>query len=502
MKRILFAAFSLVLLASCGNNIDEFIVSKEPPAIFPDYTNITIPVNIAPLNFKGAANSELLSVDVMTKMETIKMKCRNGKLIWNEKKWHSFLNRSVGDTVLYIVTMKDSLGQIVKYNPFYQYISPDSIDSYIAYRLINTGYILWDKLGIYQRCLENFTQKPIIENSSVDGACMNCHSFSAQNPNTMLLHTRKYNGGTTILYDGKLQKYNTKTDISMSAGVYPSWNPNGYIVALSTNFIYQRFHNNYSKRIYVYDTKSDIVLLNMKTQTLTTCPQLSTKDMENLPAWAPDGRTLYYISTPERKPGDLEMNYDNNLRYSLLRITYDEPTNSWGTPDTLLRANDIDGSVTFPKPSPDGRYIAFTFAERGYFTPYNWEAQIRLLDLQTMQVTEPENVNSYCSESNHGWSHNGKWLVVGSKYPDGMFTKPYFAHFDGNGNFDKRFLLPQEDPDFYDSYTLNYNNTDFITGEVPTTTFQWRDAIRGEAVQVKADPSVDIDGLSGATAKK
>lgn len=498
MRKLLYIAFGLMALMSCSKSYDNCVEVNYKPTIYPDYTDVVIPVNIAPLNFKLVNNTDLLKVEVKTKKQTVTLKCKNGKAFWNERKWRKVLADNVNDTLLYTATIIDSTGQAVRCAPFWQVVSPDSIDSHIAYRLINTGYVLWDKMGIYERCIENFKQKPIIENKSIDVACVNCHSFSAQNPNTMLLHIRKFNGGTAILYDGKLQKYNTKTDISMSAGVYPSWNPNGYIVAMSTNLISQQFHNNYGKRIYVSDSKSDIVLLNMKTQTLTTCSQLSTKDLENLPAWAPDGRTLYYISAPQRVG---EKGFDNNYWYSLLRITYDEPTNSWGTVDTVLRAKDLGGTITFPKVSPDGRYIAFTFANRGYFTPFNREADIHLLDLQTMEVTSPKGVNSSCSESNHGWSHNGHWLVVGSKYPDGMFTKPYFAHFDGKGNFSKRFLLPQEDPDFYDDYTLNYNNTDFITGEVPTTPIQWRDAIKADPIPVKADPSVDIDGLSGATKK-
>lgn len=495
MKRLLYIVFGLLALVSCTKSYNGAVVDYKP-TIYPDYTDIVIPVNIAPLNFRLANGTDLLKVDVKTKNGTVSLKCRNGKALWNARKWRKVLADNINDTLFYTATIIDSIGQTVRCAPFWQVVSPDSIDSHIAYRLINTGYVLWDKMGIYQRCVENFEQKPIIENSSVDVACMNCHSFSAQNPNTMLLHIRKFNGGTAILYDGKLQKYNTKTDISMSAGVYPSWNPNGYLIAMSTNLISQQFHNDYSKRIYVSDSKSDIVLLNMKTQTLTTCPQLSTKSLENLPAWAPDGRTLYYVSAPQR---DGEKGFDIGYWYSLLRITYDEATNSWGTVDTVLRANDLGGSITFPKVSPDGRYIAFTFAERGYFTPFNREADIRLLDLKTNEITMPEGVNSGSAESNHGWSHNGHWLVVGSKWPDGLFTKPYFAHFDGNGNFSKRFLLPQEDPDFYDDYTLNYNNTDFITGEVPTTPIQWRDAIKADPIPVKADPSVDIDALSGAT---
>ncbi|MBP5666653.1 MAG: PD40 domain-containing protein [Salinivirgaceae bacterium] len=498
MKSYLYFLLLLSLLVACSSSFDVSDEVNYKPVIYPDYTDIVIPVNIAPLNFKVDGKTDLLAVEVKAGADVVSLKCRKGKAVWNNRQWRSLLNAHVGDTLFYTVTMSDSAGKVVQFAPFWQVVSPDSIDSHIAYRLINTGYVLWDKMGIYERCLENFNQKPIIENQSVDIACMNCHSFSAQNPNTMLLHTRKFNGGTTILYDGKLQKFNTKTNISMSAGVYPSWNPNGYLIAMSTNLISQQFHNDYGKRIYVSDSKSDIVLLNVKTQTLTTCPQLSTKDLENLPAWAPDGRTLYYTSAPERK-GD--KGYDVGYWYSLLRITYDEATNSWGTADTVLRAKDLGGSITFPKVSPNGRYIAFTFANRGYFTPFNREADIYLLDLHTMQIAPQPNVNSDCSESNHGWSHNGHWLVVGSKWPDGVFTKPYFAHFDGNGNFSKRFLLPQEDPDFYDDFTLNYNNTDFITGEVPTTPIQWRDAIKADPIPVKADPSVDIDALSGATMK-
>lgn len=496
MKKIIYAAL-LPLLMAC-NKIPETNLVGGKPEIFPDYTDIVIPVNIAPLNFKSIQPTELLTVEVKSKTETINLKCKNGKLIWSERKWRKLLSNNVGDTLFYTATIVDTLGEIVRCAPFYQVVSPDSIDSHIAYRLINTGYVLWDEMGIYQRCLENFKQKPIIENKSVDFACMNCHSFSNHNPNTMLLHTRKFNGGTTILYDGKIQKYNTKCSLSMSAGVYPSWNPNGYLIAMSTNLISQAFHNNYGKRIYVSDSKSDIVLLNMKTQTLTTCPQLSTKALENLPAWAPDGRTLYYISAPERKG---KKGFDEGYWYSLLRITYDEATNTWGKADTIIRSTDVKGSITFPKPSPDGRYIAFTIASRGYFTPFNSEAEICLLDLKTMQAAVAKNINSPCSESNHNWSTSGRWFVVSSKYPGGMFTKPYFAHFDGNGNFSKRFVLPQADPDFYDSFALNYNNTDFVTGEIAASPIQWRDAIKGDAVPVKADPTVNIDGLSGATKK-
>ena len=40
--------------------------------------------------------------------------------------------------------------------------------SYIAYRLIDPGYQLWNEMGIYQRELASFDQEPILENRLMD----------------------------------------------------------------------------------------------------------------------------------------------------------------------------------------------------------------------------------------------------------------------------------------------------------------------------------------------
>ena len=50
----LFLAVALMLLSSCARHPDVPSSSKEAkclPAIFPDYCDVTVPYNIAPLNF-------------------------------------------------------------------------------------------------------------------------------------------------------------------------------------------------------------------------------------------------------------------------------------------------------------------------------------------------------------------------------------------------------------------------------------------------------------------
>ena len=482
MKNI-FWIIILLIISGCAKEISNYTNASTKPAIFPDYTDIVIPVNIAPLNFK-AADGTLEMVEISTKQGVIKEFCNNGKLILNISEWKNLLKNNIGDTLKFTVYITDSLGVCRKYLPFFQFVSPDSIDTYVAYRNIETGYVSWSKMGLYQRSTQTFDCEPIIENSAIDKACINCHSFCKQSPDKMLFHSRKFNPGTTILWNGKLQKYNTKTDSIISGGVYSSWNPNGYIIAMSVNKIGQRFHNDLNKRIYVSDSESDVVIMNMNTETVSTCKALTTENLENFPAWSPDGGTLYYISAPKRPEDD---DTDTSLRYSLLSIKYNAENDTWGNVDTLLTDTAAGGSITYPKPSPCGRYIAYTMGERGYFMPFNQESDIWLLDLKNDTIYRPEGINSNSSESNHNWSHNGKWLVTGSKYPDKLFTKPYFAHFNPEtGTFDKRFVLPQEDPDFYERYTANFNNTDFITGEVPASEIEIRDAVRGESKNVKA----------------
>src|SRR5450759_4167152 len=92
-------------------------------------------------------------------------------------------------------------------------------------------------MGIYQRCLENFIESPIMINDMSDSNCMNCHSFCRNNSHTMMFHMRGKHAGTVIYRDGKVSKVNTKTDHTISPGVYPAWHPGGRYIAFSVNHI-------------------------------------------------------------------------------------------------------------------------------------------------------------------------------------------------------------------------------------------------------------------------
>jgi len=203
ISRILYTVFLVLLIVSCKTGIKNFTEVARVPAIFPDYTGITIPPNIAPLNFKINEPGTDFEVRINAENETpIVIRSNSGSIKIDFKKWKKLLEKHQGSAYSIDVFVKSTDGNWQKFQTIENQISTEKIDSHLAYRLINTGYVLWTNLGIYQRNLENFDEKPILENKSIEFGCINCHSFANNDPNKFMLHIRAIHGGTVILNDG------------------------------------------------------------------------------------------------------------------------------------------------------------------------------------------------------------------------------------------------------------------------------------------------------------
>lgn len=88
-------------------------------------------------------------------------------------------------------------------------------------------------------------------------------------------------------------------------------------------------------------------------------------------------------------------------------------------------------------------------------------------------------------ESYHSWSSNSRWFVFSSRRMDGLYTHPYIAHIDENGEIGKPFVLPQEEACFYSSFMQSFNIPEFVTSEVETLDYQF---VR----KVNQDKGIDI----------
>ena len=188
-----------------------------------------------------------------------------------------------------------------------------------------------------------------------DCNCMNYHSFCRNNSRTMMFHMRGKHAGTVIYRDGKVSKVNTKTDHTISPGVYPAWHPGGRYIAFSVNHTGQAFHSIHQIKIDVIDTLSDLIVFDTEQNKVFTCPAISSKDrLETFPTWSPDGKYLYFCSAKA-----LPVTQYNKIRYDLLRISFDTVTCRFGAVDTIVSASPIGRSISFPRVSPDGKFLLF-----------------------------------------------------------------------------------------------------------------------------------------------
>jgi hypothetical protein len=145
--------------------------------------------------------------------------------------------------------------------------------------------------------------------------------------------------------------------------------------------------------------------------------------------------------------------------------------------------------------SPDGRFILFCMHEYGGYPNTQKSSDLYLLTCATNTCRRLD-INSEYSESWHGWSTNGRWIVFSSKRNSGKFTRIYFSFVDSSGNAHKPFIMPQQDPEFYESCIKYYNFPEFATAPV---SFSEREILNVVRSPEKTDVPVPEAGEAGAS---
>jgi hypothetical protein len=467
--------------------------ADRPAVTEPNYAEATLPPNIAPINFVIREKGSAYFVHIRSQAgKPIDVYSRSGTIDIPLTAWRELLQANP-DQVLYTdVYVRDERGRWTRFAPLEDRIAPDPIDPYLAYRIIPPLFMYYGEMGLYQRDLTSFNERPILLNDALGGSCINCHSFQDRNPDRMFFHVRIGAIGTSLIlaYDGQVSKVDTKTAFNGPTS-YRAWHPNGHTVAFAFNTVKQVFHS-MGKSFDVFDMKSDLLVYDVTTKTATSAPQISDPQrMETYPEWSPDGKYIYFCSGPSMESVSGHNLPYQDMRYDLMRIAYDVDKDVWGEVEPVLKASEMGKSIAHPKISPDGRYLLFCMMDCTYFPLYRPEADLYLMDLQTGQFHKAENLNSDRAESYHCWSSNGRWVVFSSKRQDGQSTHLYLAYFDREGHFHKPFLLPQRDPQYESARAIVYNVPEFIKGPVtvrPQTLIAtaWSQQI----VKTKLDPKV------------
>jgi Tol biopolymer transport system component len=482
IKNVIFWIFVVLVFAACEKKPEgnvAFVPQK--PVIEPDYSGLTIPFNIAPLNFSVKEEGEAFYVELKAKNgRSVGVLVRDGNLRFPEKKWKNLLEENRNSPLEYVVYTKQE-GEWKQYQSFFNTISGDSIDPFMYYRLLYPGYESWAEISIMQRSLESFKEKAVVKNNVVGQNCVNCHSFDHQNPGNFMFHMRGSLGGTYFVTEGELEKFNLKTKELENGAVYPRWHPSGKYVAFSSNKVVQQFHSLESKKIEVSDLVSSLVLYDRDKNEVMDIPVNPDKNfMDTYPEWSPDGETLYFC-----RAAQIEEGYDySDIRYDLYRVCFNPKTRKFGGAELIFDAGNTGKSVSFPRVSPDGKSLVLTLHDYGCFPIWHKEADLYSINLINY-TTAKLDVNSEFTESYHSWSSNGRWLVFSSKRGDGLSARPYIAYMDESGKAHKPFVLPQKDPAFYNRFLKTFNIPEFSKTEISLRPGEIRKAAGKPATQAK-----------------
>ena len=475
MKNYILNIFVILAICSCSVSKPENAEQvNELPPIYPDYIGVTIPVEIAPLDF-DYNGGEFETMYVLAKgSKSGELEAGGTTIDFDLDDWHELTRQNQGGEISMTVYVKQE-GKWKQYQDFKVFVSNHPLEEWgLTYRRIAPGYEVYGKLGLYQRDLSTFEETPIIENTYVAGACFNCHTSNRTNPDQFTFHVRGDHGATMVQQHGNREWLKARNDSLHGSMVYPYWHPSGKYCAYSTNQTHQSFHAVRGERIEVFDQASDVFVFNPNTHELLLDKRLMTPDhYETYPVFSPDGKTLYFCSS-DAKPIPSEY---KEIRYNICKIDFNAENGTYGEKiDTVFHASALGKSATHPRPSYDGKYLMFTLADYGCFPIWHNEADNYILNLQTGEAKPLTEANSPQTDSWHNWNVNSHWFVFTSRRGNGLYTRLYLAHIDDNGNVSKPFLLPQRNPaEYYDALIDSYNTPDFTARKVE---FDTRSAAR------------------------
>ena len=152
--------------------------------------------------------------------------------------------------------------------------------------------------------------------------------------------------------------------------------------------------------------------------------------------WSPDGKYIVFARTSAQEPyprdGKMAA-YANDpaelrVQYDLYRVPFNG--GKGGVPEPIAGASANGMSNTFPKVSPDGRWIVFVKCQNGQLM--RPDSQLYIVPAQGGEARRMR-ANTPLMNSWHSFSPNGRWLVFSSKSRS-PYTQMYLTHIDEDGS--------------------------------------------------------------------
>jgi len=308
--------------------------------------------------------------------------------------------------------------------------------------------------------------RTVMENLPV---CANCHSFSADGKTMgMDLDGLQNNRGLYILTKVARQMKLTDRDVvqwrtaagalkgSARVGFLSQVSPDGRYVATTidplqargvwggpSNYYVANFRDYRFLQVF-YPTRGILSWYSAAIGILKPLP--GADDARYVQAggvWTPDGQALIFARAAAREPdapGVPLAQFANDprelpMRYDLYRIPF--RGGEGGAAEPIAGASNDGASNSFPKVSPDGRWIVFVKAGNGLLMRPDSELWIvPALGGQARRMR----CNMRLMNSWHSFSPNGRWMVFSSKARS-PYTQMYLTHIDEDGNDSPAILI-------------------------------------------------------------
>ena len=479
-------AIAMLLLTACDATVTNPKPSADLPPIYPDYVGVTIPAEIAPMNFtlQPALTYDLMDVRARGSVGG-EIHSQGMCADFDIDDWHSLTRENKGGRITFTVCARHD-GEWTQFADFTMDVSPNPLSDYgLTYRRIAPGYEVGGNMGIYQRELSTFSEEALVTQGALGGQCFNCHTANATNPDRVTMQIRGETGGTLIMKDGRQSWLNTRTDSTKMAGSYAYWHPGGDYIAYTAGLVEQCFFVGNGKPIEVYHRFGNIVVLDVRSNELITDSRLMTPDwVEIFPSFSPDGRTLYYSTSRNVR---LPYGYEG-VKCSIVALPFDSATGTFGAQaDTLLNGPKDDASYVLARPSYDGRWLMYAKCSRSNFPIQQPDADLYVMNTATRETWPLAAANSPLAESYPNWSSDSRWVVFESKRENGQYTQLYLCGIAGDGRATKAFILPQRDPwNYYHNMMDAYNVPDFTRTRVDFDIIEAKEKVlSGRRTEVK-----------------
>ena len=193
-----------------------------------------------------------------------------------------------------------------------------------------------------------------------------------------------------------------------------------------------------------YPTRGILAWYSKKTGVLHPLPGADDPDfVQTGGVWSADGKYLVFARAQAREPNPAGVPLarfandpnETQIQYDLYRIPFRDGRG--GTPEPIRGASQNGMSNSFPKISPDGRWIVFVKARNGLLM--RPDSELYILPAEGGEARRLR-ANAAPMNSWHSFSPNGRWLVFSSKRQS-PYTRMYLTHIDADGNDSPAILI-------------------------------------------------------------